>query len=102
MVDLGRLVSSPGPADQIKEETVMPQMYARCNNFMSGAISAVGVNCKYMAVGESQQEVLDQVMKHLTEVHHVDGKELENNIKACIFARKTKVFGTRAPDAEHH
>jgi predicted small metal-binding protein len=81
---------------------VMPQMYARCNNFMSGATSAVGVNCKYIAVGESEQEVLDQVMKHLDEVHHVDGKELVNNIKACIFTRGTKVFGTRAPDAHAH
>jgi predicted small metal-binding protein len=77
----------------------MPQMYARCNNFMSGATSAVGVNCKYIAIGESEQEVLDQVMNHLNEVHHIDGKELENNIKACIFTRGTKVFGTRAPDA---
>ena len=76
----------------------MPQMYARCNNFMSGAVSAVGVNCKYIAIGESEQEVVDLVIDHLTNIHHVDGNELLNNIKKCIFTRGTKVFGTRAPE----
>jgi len=79
----------------------MPQMYARCNNFMSGATSAVGVNCKYIASGESEQQVMDQVMNHLSSVHHVDGHEMTNTIKRCIFTKGTKVFGTRAPQ-EHH
>lgn len=79
----------------------MTQMYARCNNFMSGAVSTAGVNCKFIAVGESEQEVVDQVIKHLGDVHHTDGNEMINNIKRCIFTRGTKVFGTRAP-AEHH
>jgi len=79
----------------------MPTMYARCNNFMSGATSAVGVNCKYIAIGESQNEVYTQVLDHLKNIHQVeDPSELENNIKRCIFTRGTKVFGTRAPD-EH-
>ena len=73
----------------------MPQMYARCNNFMSGAASAVGVNCKFIAIGENEDEVLDQVYDHLGSIHYVDGKELTNNIKRCIFTRGTKVFGTR-------
>ena len=73
----------------------MPQMYARCNNFMSGAASAVGVNCKFIAIGENEDEVLDQVYDHLGSIHNVDGKELTNNIKRCIFTRCTKVFGTR-------
>ena len=73
----------------------MPQMYARCNNFTSGATSAAGVNCKYIAIGESEDEVLNQVYTHLDSVHNLDGKELTNNIKRCIFTRGTKVFGTR-------
>ena len=73
----------------------MPQMYARCNNFMSGAASAVGVNCKFIAICENEDEVLDQVYDHLGSIHNVDGKELTNNIKRCIFTRGTKVFGTR-------
>ena len=73
----------------------MPQMYARCNNFMSGAASAVGVNCKFIAIGENEDEVLDQVYDHLGSIHNVDGKELTNNIKRCIFTRGTKVFVTR-------
>lgn len=73
----------------------MPQMYARCNNFMSGAASSVGVNCKFIAIGESEDEVLTQVYEHLGSVHNVDGQELTNNIKRCIFTRGTKVFGTR-------
>ena len=73
----------------------MPQMYARCNNFMSGAASAVGVNCKFIAIGENEDVVLGQVYDHLGSIHNVDGKELTNNIKRCIFTRGTKVFGTR-------
>ena len=75
----------------------MPQMYARCNNFMSGATSAVGVNCKYIAIGESEQEVVDLVVDHLGTIHSVDGNEMINNIKFCIFTRGTKVFHNRGP-----
>ena len=78
----------------------MPQMYARCNNFMSGATSAVGVNCKYIAIGESEQQVLDQVFDHLSSVHNVDGHEMVNTITRCIMAKGTKVFSTRGPEEE--
>ena len=73
----------------------MPQMYARCNNFTSGATSAVGVTWKYIAISESEDEVRNQVYTHMDSVHNIDGKELTNNIKRCIFTRGTKVFGTR-------
>ena len=78
----------------------MPQMYARCNSFMSGATSSVGVNCKYMAIGESEQQVVDQVMDHLSTVHNTDGNEMINTIKRTIFTKGTKVFGTRAPQED--
>ena len=76
----------------------MPIMYARCNNFMSGAIMAAGQSCKYMARGESEKEVFDQVITHLKEVHSDkvdDPMEMENTIKRCIFTKGEKVFGTR-------
>ena len=76
----------------------MPTMYARCNNFMSGATMAAGQTCKYMAIGESEQEVFDQVIEHLGTVHADKVKnpmELENTIRRCIFTKGSKVFGTR-------
>ena len=47
----------------------MPTMYARCDNFMSGATSAVGVNCKYIAIGESEEDVSEKVIAHLEATH---------------------------------
>lgn len=76
----------------------MPQMYARCNNFMSGATSSVGVNCKYIANGESEQQVMDDVINHLSAVHKTDGNEMINTIKRCIFTKGTKVFHNRGPE----
>ena len=88
----------------------MPIMYARCDNFMSGATSSAGVNCKFMAIGESEEDVYEKVIEHLTEAHlekfrtpsggQASPRELENTIKRCIFTKGTKVFGTRAPQ-EH-
>ena len=76
----------------------MPTMYARCNNFMSGATMAAGQSCKYMTIAESEQEVFDQVIQHLKDVHSDkvdDPMERENTIRRCIFTKGEKVFGTR-------
>ncbi len=75
--------------------------YARCNNFMSLALDKDGQPCRYMFKGATEQQVLDNMMGHIQDVHKVDPKALVNNIKACIFETGTKVFGTRAPDAHH-
>ena len=75
----------------------MPTSYARCNNFLSGATSAPGVNCAFMARAESEQEVIDQVFSHLKDVHSLDGNDLIETIKRCVFTRGSKVFGTRDP-----
>ena len=88
----------------------MPTMYARCNNFMSGATSGVGLNCKFMAIGESEDDVYEQVVAHI-EASHADKlmtpsgaqaspRELENTIKRCIFTRGTKMIHNRGPDEE--
>lgn len=75
----------------------MAEHYARCNNFMSGAVSSPGVNCNYMARGATQEEVLEQVMTHLSGVHSVDGNDLVETIKRCIFERGTKAILNRGP-----
>ena len=85
----------------------MPQMYARCNNFMSGATASVGNNCKYIAIGESEDQVYELVVEHLNTVHadkFKDGgntaEELENTIRRCVFTRGTKTIHNRGPDPE--
>ena len=80
----------------------MPTMYARCSNFMSGATSAVGVNCKDILIGESEDEVYEKVVQHLETIHAdkvQDARELENTIRRCIFTKGTKTMHNRGPDA---
>ena len=88
----------------------MPTMYARCSNFMSGATSAVGVNCKFMAIGESEDDVYEKVIEHMSTAHldklrtpsggQASPRELENTIKRCIFTKGTKTIHNRGPDPE--
>ena len=88
----------------------MPTMYARCNNFMSGATSAVGVNCKFIAIGESEDDVYEKVIDHMTAAHldklrqpsgaQASPRELENTIRRCIFTKGTKTIHNRGPDQE--
>jgi len=94
----------------MEEEIDMPTMYARCNNFMSGAISAAGQNCKFMAIGETEDEVYEQVIEHMGSTHAdkmltpsgalASPRELENTIRRCIFTKGTKNIHNRGPDAE--
>ncbi len=81
----------------------MPTMYARCNNFMSGATSGVGLNCKFIAIGESEDDVYEKVVEHIDTVHADkmdDARELENTIRRCIFTKGTKTIHNRGPDPE--
>lgn len=83
----------------------MPTMYARCSNFMSGATSGVGVNCKALILGESEDEVLQRVFEHLETIHPdkvEDARELENTIRRCIFTKGTKTIHNRGPDREYN
>lgn len=80
----------------------MPTMYARCNNFMSGAISAVGVNCKFIAIAESEDDVYLKVIDHIGTVHSDkldDPTNMEKTIRRCIFTKGTKTIHNRGPDA---
>ena len=88
----------------------MPTMYARCSNFMSGATSSAGVNCKVLIVGESEDDVYEKVIEHMTGAHsdklrtpsggQASPRELENTIRRCIFTKGTKTLHNRGPDAE--
>ncbi len=88
----------------------MATMYARCNNFMSGATSGAGLNCKFMAIGESEDDVYEKVIEHMESAHlekfltpsgaQASPRELENTIRRCIFTKGTKMLHNRGPDAE--
>lgn len=91
----------------------MPVMYARCNNFMSGATSGVGQNCKFMAIGESEDDVYEKVIEHIDTTHAdklrqpsgalASARELEKTIRRCIFTKGTKMIHNRGPDeASNH
>ncbi len=88
----------------------MATMYARCNNFMSGATSGAGLNCKFMAIGETEDDVYEKVIEHMSSTHaekfmtpsgaQGSPRELENTIRRCIFTKGTKMLHNRGPDAE--
>ncbi len=88
----------------------MATLYARCNNFMSGATSGAGLNCKFMAIGETEDDVYEKVIEHMESTHlekfltpsgaQASPRELENTIRRCIFTKGTKMLHNRGPDAE--
>lgn len=58
--------------------------YARCNAMLSLALDESGKPCRYMSKADTEQEVMDDISKHLTGVHHVVAADMVNNIKASI------------------
>ena len=58
--------------------------YARCNAMLSLAIDEKGDACRYMAKADTEQEVLEQMSKHLQSIHDVDATELVANIKGVM------------------
>jgi len=75
----------------------MPR-YARCNNFTSLALNKNGEPCRFMSVKETDQEIVDEMVAHITNVHNIDGRQLVANIKYSIYSTGKKTFSTRAPD----
>ena len=76
--------------------------YARVSNFLSDPRD------RFIAVGESADEVLAKMNEYLTSEAAVsrygviDPKELEQNIRTCIFKRGTKAIHNRAPDTRFY
>ena len=54
--------------------------FARCN--------MVGLDCKYMVKGETDDEVINQFGAHLKQVHNVEPKALVETLKAVIMEHK--------------
>ena len=46
--------------------------FARCNALLSLAINASGKGCRYVAKGASDDDVVKDMMEHLTSVHQVE------------------------------
>lgn len=63
--------------------------YARCNAMLSLAIDEKGDPCRYMAKADTEQEVLEQMSKHLQSIHDVDATELVANIKGVTKTTRT-------------
>ena len=55
--------------------------FARCNALLSLAINASGKGCRYVAQGTSDDDVVKDMMEHLTSVHEVD-LDMKANILA--------------------
>ncbi len=76
--------------------------YARVSNFLSDPRD------RFIAVGATADEVLAKMNEYLTSEAAVarygvmDPKELENNIRTCIFKKGTKNIHNRAPDTRFY
>ncbi len=64
------------------EEILAMVKYVRCNAILSLALDASGVGCRYMAKADTEEGALEDMSKHLVEVHEVEADELSANIKA--------------------
>ncbi len=56
--------------------------FVRCNALLSLALDASGKGCRYVAKGESDDDVLKDMNEHLQSVHQVDPGEMKYNILA--------------------
>ena len=57
--------------------------FARCNSLLSLAIGADGKGCRYVAKGDSDNDVVSDMASHISSVHQVDGGEMRENILAA-------------------
>lgn len=57
--------------------------FARCNSLLSLAVDASGKGCRYVAKGESQDDVIKDMGEHLTAVHQVEPGDMTGNIMAA-------------------
>ena len=63
--------------------------YARCNALLSLALDESGEGCRYMAKADTEQEVVDDMSKHMQSVHDVDATDLVWNIRATVKTTRT-------------
>ena len=58
--------------------------FARCNAILSLALDESGEGCRYTAKADTEQEVIDEMSRHMVTVHEVDATELVYNIKGVM------------------
>ncbi|MQG34638.1 MAG: DUF1059 domain-containing protein [SAR202 cluster bacterium] len=63
--------------------------FARCNALLSLALDASGKGCRYVAKGDSDDDVLKDMSSHLESVHGVDPSGQKETILAS-----TKTHGS--------
>ena len=56
--------------------------FARCNALLSLAVDATGKGCRYVAKGDSKDDVVKDMSDHLTSVHQVNPGDMTKNILA--------------------
>ena len=74
--------------------------YARCNALLSLALDEQGQGCRFMAKADTEQAVVDDMSKHMADVHGVDAGELVENIKGALEASR-QVIGRRRHEIVH-
>ena len=52
--------------------------FARCNALLSLALDSSGKGCRYVAKGASDDDVVKDMLEHLTSVHQVEGDMTAN------------------------
>ena len=58
--------------------------FSRCNSLLSLALNEAGEGCRYIAKADTEQGVIDDMIKHISGVHDVDAKEMVGNIKGSM------------------
>lgn len=56
--------------------------FARCNALLSLALDANGKGCRYVAKGDTDDLVLEDMNDHLQSIHQVDPGNMKANILA--------------------
>ena len=56
--------------------------FARCNAILSLALDSNGKGCRYVAKGAKDDEVVEDMSTHLTDVHQVEPGIMKFNILA--------------------
>ncbi len=57
--------------------------FARCNALLSLALDASGKGCRYVAKGDSEDDVVTDMVSHISGVHQVDASSMKLNIAAA-------------------
>jgi predicted small metal-binding protein len=63
--------------------------FARCNALLSLALDSTGRGCRYVAKGDTDDEVITDMSSHMTSVHQVAGSDMVENIRGAMKQTRT-------------